>query len=368
MNNIYSIHEQRQAKQNSAVDEDNRLSDACVWISKLDRNFSKEEQQAFEEWVCCNPKNFEVLLEVAHLWDKMNELNRLTDLFPETPSIKKNRRSKMWAGALVASITLFLSAGLYVNFNEARLLEQEKSLAAINLETTLSTSIGESNTVNLPDGSKIVLNTNTLAEIKFSSSDRIIELKQGEIHIDVAHDKSRPLSVIVGGKIVQAIGTAFNIEVRNDSFELIVTDGKVLVAPVEAKQLLTESFALPKSSVAVSKGEKVNLALLKIDKPESIEEKVIKVAPIEIAASLSWRTGNLIFRGEPLVEAMAEIGRYSDVEFELDGDASLKQIRVAGMFKTGDIAGLLDVLKHNFNINHERISETRIVLRFDESI
>jgi len=114
--------------------------------------------------------------------------------------------------------------------------------------------------------------------------------------------------------------------------------------------------------MAISKGEKIELLLPKSDFNIPRQEIVIKIAPIEIAASLSWRTGNLIFRGESLVDAMAEISRYNDVIIELDNDDTLKEIRVAGMFKTGDIEGLLNVLEKSFNIHHTKLNDNKIFL------
>ncbi|MFT5164374.1 MAG: transmembrane sensor [Alteromonadaceae bacterium] len=111
--------------------------------------------------------------------------------------------------------------------------------------------------------------------------------------------------------------------------------------------------------MAISKGEKINL-----DVSGQTRQEVIKVDPIEMAASLSWRKGQLIFRGESLAEAMAEIGRYTDIEFELADDDKLKQIPVAGMFKTGDVTGLLEVLSRNFNISYEKVSDDKIKLKY----
>jgi transmembrane sensor len=201
--------------------------------------------------------------------------------------------------------------------------------------------------------------------VRYSQNARVIELQRGEIHIDVAHDKSRPLSVIAGGKVIQAVGTAFNVEVRSELVELIVTEGKVLVAKAKIA-LLPSTFdkmpvRLPQNSMAISKGEKVDL-----DLTGKRQEEVTKVDPIEIAASLSWRQGNLIFRGESLSEAMTEISRYTDIEFELADDEKLRKIQVAGLFKTGDVIGLLDALSSNFNINYENIGNNKVALSYAE--
>ena len=371
MNNIHSIVERRRRQRKSTSIEEIRLVTASEWIARIDRELTNTEKQSLGNWLAISTENVKVLIEVAQLWDKMNDLGRLADLFPQSSKITRRNSSKIWASALVASVMLVLTTGIYLSSGENSFFHQQQSVSTTHLQQTLKTNIGESITVNLPDGSKLLLNTNTFAEISFTPTARIIDLKRGEIHIDVAHDKSRPLSVIVAGKIIQAVGTAFNVEVRSNSIELIVTDGKVLVAPVQEKLKLVDAniagIELPESSIAISKGEKINIAVTDQPPSKRVEEKVVKVAPIEIAASLSWRTGNLIFRGESLAEVMAEISRYSDVNFELDDDIDLKKIRVAGMFRTGDITGLLSVLEQNFNIQHEKINQQKIFLRLAES-
>lgn len=353
MSNVHHIH-----KHNIIDDEGKRLDDASDWIAKIDRNLTEEEKSALKTWLSLNVKNTEVLLEVAHLWDKMDDLSRLSDLFPQSsPSTTKKR--PVWLGAIAASVIFIVTLGFYqsgLNFSA----DQPEVVA---MKMNYQTSVGESNTINLPDNSKIILNTNSFVQIRYTSSARVIDLQRGEIHIDVAHDKSRPLSVIAGGKVIQAVGTAFNVEVRNDLVELIVTDGKVLVAAKSNNVVKTDidemAKRLPNSSMAISKGEKVDLGLT-----DKIIAKVIKVDPLEVAARLSWRQGNLIFRGESLAEAMAEISRYTDITFELSDDEQLQDVQVAGMFKTGDVTGLLEVLSNNFNISYKRVGTDRIILNY----
>jgi transmembrane sensor len=81
-----------------------------------------------------------------------------------------------------------------------------------------------------------------------------------------------------------------------------------------------------------------------------------------MTSKLSWRKGNLIFRGDSLAEAIKEISRYTDISFELADDEALRDIKVAGMFKTGDIAALLSMLEKSFNIEHKKVDEQTIML------
>tara|TARA_R110001583_G_scaffold43470_5_gene138350 strand:- start:13969 stop:15048 length:1080 start_codon:yes stop_codon:yes gene_type:complete len=357
MSNVHHIH-----KQNIIDEEEKRLDDASDWLAKIDRNLTKQEKASLQTWLSLSVKNTEVLLEVAHLWDKMDDLSRLSDLFPQTSSSTTKKYSS-WLGAMAASAIFAISVGFYQSGFNFSLFGQSDQSAVVAMQMNYQTGIGESNTINLPDNSKIVLNTNSFVQVRYTSSARIIDLQRGEIHINVAHDKSRPLSVIAGGKIIQAVGTAFNVEVRNKLVELIVTDGKVLVAAknnaIANIDIDEMAKRLPKNSMAVSKGEKIDL-----DLTGNTVDKVIKVDPIEVAANLSWRTGNLIFRGESLAEVMAEISRYTNITFELSDDEQLQKVKVAGMFKTGDVTGLLEVLSNNFNIRYERVDKDKIILNY----
>jgi transmembrane sensor len=359
MNNIHQIN-QKSAQQQSAENiEEIRLNDASDWIAKLDRGLTNAEKTHLSNWLSIDVLNVEVLFEVAKMWDKMDDLSRLSDIFPQT-DIKQKQTRKTFV-AIAASLVVALTLILYQSSSNLFPFVQTPS-SIVAMQASYQTNVGESNTVNLPDNSKIVLNTNSFVQVKYTQNSRIIELLRGEIHIDVAHDTLRPLSVIAGGKIIQAVGTAFNVEVRNDLIELIVTDGKVLVAQKEntlKNDIEQMAKRLPQNSMAISKGEKVDL-----DTSGKTQEKVTKLDPIEIAANLSWRQGNLIFRGESLAEAMVEISRYTDIKFELADDLELQKVQVAGMFKTGDVTGLLDVLTRNFNISYHKVGSQKIILKY----
>jgi len=362
MSNIHQIH--AKGKQSNVIVEEKRLDEASDWTAKLDRGLTQDEKLSLQSWLALSPLNIEVLFEVAQNWDKMDELSRLSDLFPQSTVTQK--KLPKWIGAMAASVIFAITIGFYqsgINFSSFGSAEQS---SVVVKQMNYQTDVGESNTINLPDNSKIILNTNSFVQVRYTSTARIIELHRGEIHIDVAHDKSRPLSVVASGKVIQAVGTSFNVEVRNELVELIVTAGKVLVAETENITADIDSInidalatRLPQSSMAISKGEKIEL-----DLTGKVIEKVIKLDPIDVTASLSWRQGNLIFRGESLADAMAEISRYTDITFELSDDQRLKKVQVAGVFKTGDVKGLLEVLSNNFNISYEKVSRDKIILKY----
>jgi len=349
MNNVYELPKRKVM-----------LGEASEWIARLDRGMTKQEEKAMQIWLAENSKNPETLMKLAMLWDRMDSLSYLFEQFPES----KNRqtRSRRIPLVLAASVLLAVLVGLWSAFgiSPAGFIQQPSVTGASN-ETVFETGIGEQSSIKLPDGSELILNTNSQIRTRFSSTQRALVLERGEVHVRVAHDRKRPFNVYVGDEIVQAVGTEFNLEITSEQrIELIVTEGKVFVGlrdGMVTSDVLTErknpSQTLPDSSRILGAGELLVLG--------GASEEIERLEPEEIEVKLSWRGGNLIFRGESLAAAIAEIERYTPVEFVIQ-DEDLKKVRVAGLFKAGDVDGLLTTLKENFNVAYTRVSEEKIIL------
>jgi transmembrane sensor len=342
-----------------------RHDQASDWIVKMDRGLSSDEKIALQEWMDDSPENHSTLMQMTQLWDKMNAMTRLSDLFPKPTrhaSQTQTQRSnlieslienwtKSWLKplpAIAASIALATVLGLWAILGNVD-----------NNNNSYQTAIGEQSTVMLPDGTKMTLNTNTNTSVTVAYSDqqRLLHLIQGELHVSVAKDKNRPLSVMAGGKVIQAIGTEFNIEITSQQkIELVVTEGKVKVGIQQKpeKQIASiEPLTLPSDALTVSAGEEIMLGEAK--------EQITEVSAEDIAVKLSWQKGNLIFRGESLEEAVREVGRYTSVEFVFI-DENLKKMRVAGLFQAGDVQGLLATLRENFDIVSQRDGNGKVLL------
>ena len=198
--------------------------------------------------------------------------------------------------------------------------------------------------------------------MRYSNAERLLFLDRGEIHITVAHDMARPLTVFAGDRMVQAVGTAFSVKFDDSStIELVVTDGRVKVGVRPPRSNTSASAEAEASAMAV------NAEAMLVERGERImlgasNEQIELVTPEDIEVELSWREGNLVFRGESLDAVLIEIGRYTPVEFVIL-DENLKKVRVAGLFKASDVKGFLATLEANFNIDHERLESDRVLLR-----
>ncbi len=325
--------------------------DASLWVARLDRGLSGEGTWALQRWLKQSSRHRECLLEMADLWDRMDSLAVLSELFDPPAKSAHGKWFGLGAATAVAASVLFLVAALglftpLLSWNSAQ--QDPGVLASAQENTVYETGIGAHSTVNLPDGTRMLLNTNTLVSVTYSDDERLLELTRGELHVEVDHDPSRPLRVKAGGKVVEAVGTAFNVYLMDyEDVDVIVTEGVVHVKS-------TEEGAVDEPIQELLKGQKLSIRARQPKVIDSVDET-------RIEDRLSWRDGNLVFRGETLEEALSEVSRYTTLDFKVS-DPEIAEVRIAGLYKAGDVDGLLLALRENFNIQHHRTSNGTVVL------
>lgn len=327
--------------------QEKRFDKASLWIARLDRKLTKSEESELRHWLAQDAENSKTLIQLAQLWDKMDRLSLLSEVF----QIQPRKKSYTMRYAIAASF-LFACLGVFslMQFTAENIMP----------ELAYETAVGEQQKILLDDGSTLILNTDSQVQVIYSAKQRLLLLSRGEIHIDVAHDTSRPLRVVANDKVVQAVGTAFDVRVLNlNKVKVWVTEGRVAIADnkhIENPTAL-EKEPLNNPGLFISKGEKAILS--------GVSQQVEKISDGDMTAQLSWQQGNIVFRGETLDEAVLEFNRYSDKTFVIL-DSSLKQVRIAGVFKIGDTLSLLSTLHNNFDIHYEYDKANKILLTMDK--
>lgn len=343
------------------IDERDRvLKRACEWIVVCDGELSEAQREALKRWLAERPIHTETFLRVAEVWDKMDSLSRLADLFPEPVQSTRSGWPHWAAAALVAGAALGIGV-FSAMFAGSDTTADQTAATPIEIERRYETNPGEQSNIHLPDGSRLILNTDSLIAAVFDDDQRTIFLDRGEVHIEVEYDAARPFSVVVSDTLVQAAGTAFNIELTLEQhIELIVTEGKVLVGANQSNASSPSAAhpipAIPSGAIPVEAGEQVLL-----QGSDEVDRHVMPISNEDIEARLSWRGGMLVFRGESLATAIAEIERYTLTEFDIT-DEQLANARVVGIFKAGDVEGLLSTLERNLGVAYRRAGDGRIVL------
>ena len=215
----------------------------------------------------------------APQFDNKKAWERLQESKSNQEATKVISLSPFKAFLRVAAVVAVLLAGAYFYIN--------------TLEETISTSLAENTEITLPDSSEILLN----AESKVSYSEKNWETKReisldGEAFFKVA--KGKKFTVTTQQGKVTVLGTQFNVENRDDFFEVTCYEGLVSVT------FNGTEFKLPAGNSAVA-----------ID-------GIIKKSKVEVNGQPSWVNNESTFKSIPLKYVLAELQRQHDLEVSLD--------------------------------------------------
>ncbi|MFT5548207.1 MAG: transmembrane sensor [Candidatus Azotimanducaceae bacterium] len=339
-----------------------RINDeAITWLVELDCGLSEERKNTLQQWLAQSEQHRLCFMQQAKLWDDLEVLSQLADILPYDNIVPKSQKSKYYA--IAASFAACLLVIAWVSqFSWREIAKPVEQANILLIKNSYATQKGEFKKYVLPDDSVLTLNTDTMVNIHFDQQYRNIYLDHGELHIEVAHDASRPLNIIVGDSVIQAIGTAFNVQfVNQHDVELIVSAGKVLLtndSALEHKLNFSNLSQEPENALFLSAGQKVSFS-----QNQAIRKDEMQVEDVSerLASSLSWLKGSLIFSGEPMSYAIAKVNRYLENPILLNGE-EIKNIRVIGRFEHGKLEQFLGGLAAGFHINQSKNSKGQIVL------
>ena len=353
--------------------------EAAAWLIKLDgdRAPSVEELASLREWLSRSPVHREQLHSFADFWGKMNVLTELTVPLGHAERRSSRRIASRSRLALPHFARASLAAAVVVIGIAATFWLRPGPLSSNDF---YATAVGQQQSMTLADGSIVILNTNTQIKVDYNNEYRNIRLLQGEAHFTVAKNPLRPFRVYAGNGRVQAVGTAFSVYLRDDSVDVTVTEGKVVLASVGQADvdLLPQSGRLPGSnqssgSIAmVDDGFVEAMGTIKAGESATFQNAVnADVARIidaietveapEMAKRLSWREGILTFAGDPLAVVVDEISRYTTVSIEIS-DPVVRATRIGGRFPIGETDAMFDALEANFGLRVTRLSHDRVLL------
>lgn len=217
------------------------------------------------------------------------------------------------------------------------------------------TAFGARRTVRLADGSRISLDSDSEVTVRYTRTARNIRLVKGQARFDVAHDVSRPFSVLARGEKVVATGTAFNIDITRPQVLVTLIQGRVVVSggnglrPFVSALLTASPHANP---IALRAGQQLAAA------PDGAP--AISVA--DMRTTLAWTSGQLIFDNQPLADVVARVNHYARQPIVI-ADARLARLRISGSFNTGDIAGFLDIVTRYLPVERTAGTDGSITLR-----
>jgi transmembrane sensor len=198
--------------------------------------------------------------------------------------------------------------------------------------TDYSTAVGEQRTVQLSDGSTVLLNTDSEVRVALSRHLRRIELVRGEALFSVSHDPARPFEVHALQGVTTAVGTQFDVELTHGGAAVSVLEGTVTVGAAGGSAAATP--------LAVPAGDGVGY---------SEQGALTELRPAETNRIQGWRTQHIVFNDVPLDTALAEYNRYTHTPIVLS-DPALGARHINGVFHIGDEAAFLSAMEQGMHL------------------
>ena len=338
---------------------------ALGWVVRSERGLSPAEERELASWLAADAEHRELFAEFGGTWVLMERWQDAASPKPGRGAAEatihsfaargrsreggraRRRRARRWL--------LSLAAAAVVAIGFIRPWHSESGAAR---GAAIATEVGKSRRLTLSDGSTVALNTDSTVVPAVAPDERRIRLEKGEAFFQVAKDAARPFVVEAAGVGVRAVGTAFNVRVHPASIDVLVTEGKVRVAPRLAGLGDGGDF------IEVAAGERVSVPVGLAARAPAPPEKALAVARVpadEVQRRLAWQGGRLDFSDTPLGEMVTEFNRYNRRKLAVP-DAELAAMRFGGSFRPDDRAGFVRMLHENFGIVAEEEGE-RTVLR-----
>lgn len=192
------------------------------------------------------------------------------------------------------------------------------------------TARGERRNIALADGTQLVLNTATIVRVRYTASERLIELQSGEVFITTARDTApshRHLRVVADAGHLRALGTRFLVRSQANTVMLSVYDGAVEARPAHR----------PADATIVGAGMQLRMTQSGTSPPALIQR-----------GNDAWTRGVLIAEGMPLAAFLLEVGRYR--RGYLGCDPAVSDLRVWGVFQLSDIDTILAVVSTSLGL------------------
>jgi transmembrane sensor len=294
------------------------MDQALDWLIELDCA-SAERHAEFQAWLAADPANRDAFTHAQALWNS-NAVAQAAAAPRRQPSALEKIRAQ-WKPLATAAV-LLLSLTSFSNL-------------PMRLQADHLTQVGERQRLQLADGSKILLNTNSA----FSSDDRqhSARLYQGEAFFEVPAHRDRPLVIDAGPVTMSADSTSFAVRYLDGIAQVLVQRG---VVDLHAAQ--------DDAHINLAAGDSIRIGPKGFGPREKLDAN----------KDLAWVQGRLVFDNRPLSEVLAELRRYYP-GWIVSTNPRLEAVAVTGNYR---LDSPLDVVRSLATITSAHLHELPSVM------
>jgi len=285
------------------------LSKSLKWKNKYSM-----EQQDYE-------KLLDNLILFNSKWEQEQEIKKINNT-------RESGRLRWWLATAASLLLLGFLSFSYFEFGEG----SKNNSSEITWITKTATK-GVKKIVHLPDGSEIILNSDS--KIRYPSNfenERTVEL-QGQAFFEVVKNPDLPFTVQSGELKTTVLGTSFDVSAypQDQEFHVAVVTGKVkvdtengvstIIVPEEATFYDTKKQSLTKGS-------------------------------FDYNHLIGWKERILKFQEEPYTRVFERLSRWYNVSFDFE-DRAIFSGKYSGEFRNESLENVLKGMQYSLGFDFE---------------
>lgn len=302
------------------------------------RQVNEEEKKEIERWIDADEKNLKLARDVYYLklatdtkstiqtTSAFKPLQNVKERIHKKHSVSFIQRFQRIAAILVIPLMLACLYFWAEKSDEQQFIEMRMNPGMIG-------------SVNLPDGSKVWLNSNSYIKypIRFSSDARNISL-DGEAYFSVTKDTKRKFVVHTNQEQVQleVLGTEFNVDAynKNEFIATTLVSGSVRLAYQTDNNQTNTLLMMPEEKVVYNRNE-----------------KSAKRSKTDVQKDIAWKDGVVILRNTPLNDVLWTLSKRFNVDFEIR-NKTIMNSSFTGVFKDHQLESILEHFKFASHVKY----------------
>lgn len=305
---------------------------------------TEEETVRVEEWLGASDENRRIgrhiqtivlAANVAQVSSKLDVKKALANTHRRMGQKKVSRYQVLFRGMQRAAAILFIP--LVVSWC-ALYWDRDHQVTEM---MEVRTNPGMTTSVELPDGTKVILNSSSSLQYpsRFSQEERKVKLV-GEAFFSVTKDKKQFVVDALNGSEIVVHGTEFNIEAysENRTVQTTLVSGKVSFSYLDNGK---------RANLMMQPGQKVIYDI--------VQDKVV-VKKVNVDVETSWKDGHLIFKNTPFEEVLKKLSKRYNVTFVLK-NPTLKQSSFTATFTKQRLERILENFQISSNIRFKFIED-----------
>jgi len=306
--------------------------EALDWLARREGEAWTDSSEAeLEAWLGESMAHKAAFWRAKHGWQKADRVRSLGSFNDEVASLRR-ATPRWWKPAAIAASILIALAIIGLGTAQKFVPGRNSEIS----QTQFATAVGAQKSIDLSDGTRVELNTNTKLRTAVTDAHREVWIESGEAFFEVAHRPDEPFIVHAGRQTITVLGTKFAVRFDEDRVIVNVLEGRVKVQENGGSD--THAAIISTGDTSISRRNSTLIA----GKSE-----------IRVANALAWRSGMLRFEHAPLSDVVSEFNRYNRVQLVVTDEAT-SRLPIGGSFQASSANSFVRLLEDAYGLKIEQ--------------